>query len=165
MFLVIVSYPKHSLFGIETDGVLKKSETSKLVFLHSFAHKMSSWSAAPAMASAVAEPAVAIVGGEDFGYATCLVCFGAIIFIGFIALNLLPWRQESVLCEYQCDAKNNPCKAGRGSDGHELFGILAGSKNPHSGMDNKKIHVHGHGLAAKDKRTISAIVSNASSFL
>jgi len=117
------------------------------------------------MAAAVAEPVAAIVGGEDFGYATCLVCFGAIIFIGFIALNLLPWRQEAVLCEYQCAAKNNPCKGGRGSDGHELFGIGAGAKDPHSGMDTKKIHIHGYGLAAKDKSVVSAIVSGASSFL
>ena len=121
--------------------------------------------AAPvAMAAPVAAPVVAAAVGEDLAYATCLVCFGALLFIGIVVVTLIPWRIEAVCLNNFCDSKINACKPHRGSANNGLFGINSGS-HVHKG-DAKIVHIHGHGFSNKDKNTqVSAVAFGGSSML
>lgn len=121
---------------------------------------------APAMAAAIAGPVVAPVA-EDMGYATCLVCFGAVILIGIIAVNFIDWRFACCEISEGCKKENNPCKANRGcmSFSRHGSGLSAGSNKPQDGMDAKLVATHGVGLSKKHASKIIQNVGNAASFL
>ena len=122
---------------------------------------------AMAMAAPVAGPVVAPVAGEDMGYATCLVCFGAVILIGIIATSFLDWRFAACEISEGCKKENNPCKANRGcmSFNREGSGLNAGSKSPHDGIDAKLVATHGCGLSKKHASKIIQAVGSSSSLL
>jgi hypothetical protein len=99
---------------------------------------------------------------EDLAYATCLVCFGGVILVGFLALNLLNWRDPAVEVKYCCKKENNPVDAGRGCDASK---IERGSANPFDGIDARLRKTHGHGLSKKAASKIVTAVGSSSSLL